>query len=636
MGYVVPVAGLVLTDALSAACVGVLALLPGLAPAWVLARRLPRADLPTVMVLAFAFTVAASAAGALLAHFLELTLDAGALLSGALLAAAAALSWRYRDTGERPGPGRPGLVLGAATAVLATIEGTYLLFTADVFYHMAAARSLIAADRPLVTDPFHGTASQVLDPTSGAWHTLVAQWSRLSGLDVAFLTPGFGIVGAVVVVLATWVLLKAVSGSETVATWTAAAWVLASWLLDFRLFVLPNRVSLALVYLCLAMLVALARRPGWPILAVVATAGFGAATTHLASAQVLYLALGLTVLLLVMEGLTTLARRRRPDWRPARAATIALVVMVVAALPVVLPRAGTAGEALTGGTLPEKFAERVWHLPYGMTIVKPGEYVAGGAVPMLLGSALAAVMLYAAFRDRDRASVTAGGLAALPALTLLDPPVTTALIAYSPYMVTRIGAMVRFAPYVAAAWGIARPRRTVSFWLGAATLASLCVLSLPAVASTFAPTGFERKGEGYPVTVSRVRDVRHIWGRKAIAEAREVAGSGYPRVAGDPETTYYLAGMAPFSVVAALPSHSPVAIEGQSGKVRRDDMAYLLEPGLTSDERREVLERWGAGYVALWTMRAPEKAAFEEMRVQDDLFEPVVTSTDLVMLRVLP
>lgn len=631
--YLVPVARLVLTDAFAASCVAVLAIAPGLVPAWALTKRLKGGDWPTVLVLSFALTVASSSAAAIVAHFAGLSLGYAIAMFLVLVIAGALAGWRWRSGGESPAVGKQGVIVGAVVAVGATIEGTYVLYTSDLFYHMAAARSLLASGRPLVTDPLYGTSIQSLDPTSGSWHTLVAMWSRMTGLDVTFLALGFGIVSAVLVALAVWVLLRRVSTSPAAATWTTAAWLFAAVLLDFRPFVLPNRASLALVYLALFALVELASAPRLPAAVIVVASGFAAATMHLGSAQLLFIALAAAVAFTLAASVVDLVRKRSPEWRTFLVITAVFVLVLAAALPVVLPRAGVAEGAVGGEGPVAQPTGDVWRLPFGMSVLRPGAFLAGGPIPFVLGSVLAGWMVVVAIRDRERSTLVAAAFAGLPALLFFDPPVTTAMLAFSPYMTARIGALLRFSPYVAAAWALANPSRRVAFWLGVATLAALVWLSTGYVESTFRKTGVERKGELYPITVSRVRDARYLFG-DAIGKARELAGDDYPRVAGDPETSYYMVGLAPFSTVATLKSHSPFAIESDSGEQRREAMAELLDPETSEYDRREILERGGASYVALWVMREHEKAAHDSMIAQPDLFEPVVESVNLVILRV--
>jgi hypothetical protein len=139
------------------------------------------------------------------------------------------------------------------------------------------------------------------------------------------------------------------------------------------------------------------------------------------------------------------------------------------------------------------------------------------------------------------------------------------------------------------------------------------------------------------VYVTRLKDMRVEWDVRDAGSAASLAlarvSRDYPVVAGDPETSYYLAGLARVAVMAAPKSHSPLAVESVSGDQRRADAAELLDPRTTESRRREILRTWDAGYVALWTARPAEAAALESMRSQP-LFETVALSDTFALLKV--
>ena len=139
----------------------------------------------------------------------------------------------------------------------------------------------------------------------------------------------------------------------------------------------------------------------------------------------------------------------------------------------------------------------------------------------------------------------------------------------------------------------------------------------------------------FPVPATLRHDIRIGWGASAIDRLRAIASTGYPRVAGAPDTSYYLAGVAPFSVVAVPHSHSPWSLEGISGQARRDDMDRLLDPSATVDERRAILERWDASFVIVALDNPSERVALPGMLEQRGLFRPVLSTPKLVLLRVL-
>lgn len=632
------VAGIMATDAVASVLVAALALVPGGSLAVALCRRLGW-DLPSVLLSAFAVSAGLVAASGLLAHYAGWGLTAATVLFVVLAVGVSLLGARLGHKGARLPVERPVLVVGLLTALVASIEGTYFFFTADSFYHMSGARSLIALDRPLVTDPLHGTTTELLDPTSGAWHTMLAIWSKLTGADVAFLWTGLGIVCSVLVALAVWSLCRRVSRDDDAATIAAIAFLIGAVFLDFRLYALPNRGSMALILGAIVGLVALAETPSWAGAVLASAAGFAASAVHIASAELVYVAGALIFLWLGVEAVVRRVRGGGWNLAPAIAVFAVTALIVLSAVPVLLPKVGlVSGSEMMGlGSLP-RADENLMRLPGGWLMAVPGKLIGGGPVLFALATVLAFWMGWKGLRDGDRSAVAGFALASIPALLLTNPPVTTFLLNYSGYMTARIGALLRFTPYVAIAWGLAqyraRRRDSAPVFVAAMAVAVALYVAAPFMQRVFTGGGERRKGENFPVFVTRARDIRFIWRREDLADVRRLVDGRYPRVAGHPETTYYLGGLVPVSQVAALPSHSPLAIEQADGPERRADMERLLALDATEAERRRLLERWDADYVALWVMRKPELDAYEAMKGQTGLLEEVHHSRNLVLLRV--
>ncbi len=630
------IALLFVSDVGGALLVAALLLVPGLLPAWALVRRLRQGDWPTALVAAAAVNVAAVAVASTVGYYAGLGLDWSTALYIALLVGASALAWRMRGAGGLD-PAWQGLVVGGVVAGVAAIEGTLLWYTADVFFHMAAVRSLLAQNRPLVTDALYGTATRVLDPVSGSWQTMVAMWCKVTGLDVTLLVPWMGIVFAAVTALAVWALLRSVSKSATAATIATAAWVLIGLYAEFRAAVVPNQASLAFVFLAFTMLVDSAGKPRWSAAILGATAGLAAASMHLASAQVLLVGAAFMVLFALVQYAVDRIRKRPASLAgPGALAGVAAAIVVLAA-PVVLPRAQVATSAMSS-TVSEfaYYSGSLWKLPLGLFVADPTSLTGYAPLVFVLGAVLGALMLVLALREDDSAAVAGAALALLPVLLLFDPPVTTLMFKYSSYMAARLAAVLRFAPFVALAWGLGRAGRwSAPRIAGYALLAALVAFGVMPTLSTFAEVGSARRGFRFPVGVTRRYDIRRLWGSDAIAQLRAIAGTAYPRAAGAPDTSYYLAGIAPFSVVAVPHSHSPWSIEGVSGKQRRDDMALLLDPTTSEAERRSILARWDASYVVLALDDKAQQAAYAALVNEPGLFKPVLSSPRVVLLRVL-
>jgi hypothetical protein len=126
-----------------------------------------------------------------------------------------------------------------------------------------------------------------------------------------------------------------------------------------------------------------------------------------------------------------------------------------------------------------------------------------------------------------------------------------------------------------------------------------------------------------------------VWG-EPLGRTRELVSSEseLPVVGGDPETTYYLSGLAPVAAMARLKNHSTFLMEQQGGPARRADCETLLALGTSEQVRRAALARWDVAYVAFWLDREPQRAAYEEMRAQTGLFAPAAAGEHFALLAV--
>jgi hypothetical protein len=632
------VAWLTLGDAVMAVFVAAFLTVPGLMPAWVLVRRVRGGDWPTVLVAAAAIDIAAIALVSTVGHYAGIGLGWTMVLYLAVVIGAAFGSWRMRGESLEWASSKQGLFLGGVVALAATAEGTLLWYTGDIFFHMGAARSLLAGNQPLVTDALYGTATRALDPVSGSWPTMVAIWARATGIDVTALVPALGIVLATMMALAVWTLLRRVSSSATAATVATVAWVVISQYADFRIAVIPNQASLAFVFLAFAMLVELAEAPGSPAAILTAASGLAAASMHLISAQVLLVGAGFMVVFVFAQYVVDRVRHRPASLASTGAMAASSAAILALAAPLILPRAQVAG-----GTMASTVAEFAYYndsllkLPGGLVVVADTNALTNYSFAVVaLGSLLGILMLLAALRDDDSRVMAAAALALLPVLLLFDPPVTTLMFRFSTYMAARMGAVLRFAPIIALAWGLGKAsrwsvRRVTAYLL----LIALFVFGAAQTSGTFSGRWVRRLGMRFPVAATRKNDIRVGWGQDTIEKLRAIAGSAYPRAAGAPDTAYYLAGAAPFSVVAVGHSHNPWSLEGSSGQSRRDDMVLLLDPATGVEGRRAILSRWDASFVILDLSVPAQRAAYTAMLAEPSLLKPVLSTPRVVLFRVV-
>jgi hypothetical protein len=617
VSYVATALALVGQDFLSALVVAVLVLGPGWLLAWGVAKRLawPVAAVPP---LALAFVTAGAGVASLACLALGTGLVVAIVVYLALMVAASVVGYLVGRGAPRPEMGRAGLITGGVAALVAGVVGPYMGLTADTFYHLAAVNSLLARNAVAVTDPLYGQTIAKLDPASGAWHPLLAMVSKLTTITPDWLWGGLTVVAAACLVMGFFELLRRISGSSRAAAVATTGWVLFALYADFRPAGFPKWGSLALVFIAWCAFIELREKPSLVAGAVAVLAGFAACAAHLGSAQLLVLGVAAIWVWAALDLLAQRIRREPVGWRPFGALTAASAVLALGAAAVVLPKLATlsSGPGLVDVSR-ASIDGSLLHWPLGVVTAKPGAFMGGGPVLSVL---LIAIVLIAAWRlfgpAREKAAFGVLAIASLPLLTIYDPLIATMLARSSSYVLDRIGALLIFTPYVAIAWALGRDGNEtlarVTRWLAYAALVAALVVGAVPLASTFVKLQ-ERRGNRYPVYVSRLIDVRVDWG-PGVGRLRDAVGDRYPVVAGDPVTTFYAAGLARLSVVAAMKTHPSYVIEYQSGDARRADMARLLAAGTSETDRAAVLSRWKADYVLLWVKDRPvEQAAYTEL-----------------------
>lgn len=613
----------------------VLAFVPGLPLAVGLGRRAGW-DLPGTLTASFALQLATVGLVSLAAHYLSLSLAFVAWASLAILLVLGAAALLPPRSLAMPRPAVPALALGAACLALGVYERTWFHQSADAFYHLAAVRSLLIAGRPMVTDPFYGTGTRVLDPTSGVWHSVLAVWAWFTRVDVIDLWAGLPAIGSAITVVALWLLARRVSRSDLAATVAAAAWFFVSSAADVRWFAYPNRLSLGVAFVTLAALTALAADRRWPDAVLAVAAGFATLSMHLAAA-LLVAAAGL--LLLAALAIAELVKQNGADrdWRSCLGLAATGGAIAVLSAPALLPRVSVvAASAMMQYGKPRLTV--LTKLPGGMMIDGSGALMRVGPVVLLLAAALAAVILVTALRKGEPSTIAAAAFAVLPIVLLLDPPVTTTLLRLSVYMTSRVALMLPFTMFVGVAWALGKPSPSVPMRLAAAILAIAVVAagvvaSWPDIQAAWSPSAL------LSISKSRKNDIRRTWGEAAVAGMAAEFGRRYPVVAGDPQTAYYLSGVLPAAAVAVPVQHSPLAIEEADGEQRRLDMASLMGTSAPEAERRRILDRWNASYLVVAKRAANGKgmnaALIAELRAERELLRPVVDGPGVVLYAVV-
>ncbi|HEX9094175.1 MAG TPA: hypothetical protein VF902_09350 [Coriobacteriia bacterium] len=623
-------------DLLASLVAAVCFLAPGVGPAIAAARRL-RWGAAAVVAGSFAASSALAAVSMLVGTWLGLTLEAGIAL-WLVLAAAAAVGSYFLGRGQaRVSADLPGLAIAGVAVLAGLIERPWFKISADTFYHVAAARSLLVRDALTVTDPFHGTAIGVADPTSGVLHTMLAMVSRTTGMDMAVVWAGLTVVGGAVLVCGFYALVRRLAGARWAAAVGTLAYVVANQFVDFRASAYPNRISMVVVFFGVLCLAEVLDRPSWTAAGAAVIAGVSVSALHVGTAEFFWIAGAALAFWALVDGLVARLRDGRFAFDGFGALAGVLAASAVLSLPFILPKFGVVASSAMVDTAAA--VSRVDLFQMGpLVITRPGRFFDGGTLPFVMTTALALFMGGWALVRRDRVGLAALALCSLPAVLLVDPPVTTLAVRLSFYNLARIAQLFGFTTYVAIAWALARPKgsggRSQAVFLASIALVAMLGISVPYLQTTYTPTtGATRKGMNVSVFKSRAEDMRNLWGADTVAR---IAGAlpSYPMVAAEDETGYLFSGFASVRLVAVPRSHSPLAVEVVDGPQRREDMRLLLFPTATAAERRAILTRWEADYVLLWSARQTEKDALVSMLGQPELFEPVDVSGALTLLRV--
>lgn len=619
-----------------------LLILPGLGPAYTIARR-KGWGLAWAILLSIGFTFAIDAALETIAYYLGLTLTFVTWCHAlAALGSVAWLIWRRSEL--RHGSSGPaslsGFLLAACAAVTALVQQPWWFGTPDTYYHLAAARSVDVLDAPLVTDPFFGIGSTVIDATSGSLHPVMAVISRLSVTDVATGYTALTAFGAALLVLAFWTLVHEAFSRPRVADLVTLAYAVFAWHTDFRVLAYPKHLSLGLAFIAIALVFKLAREKDAAAFVSLAAVGFGTLAMHLGAAElVLLVAVAVSVGLFVFGALFKRGGEERAWRQGAVRIMMAAVVIAVLAMPVVIPRVTSLdGTSVLGSDSFKDVYGDIVDLPLGIRIAKPGGFGYTEGPTFWMAMLITLFVAFRAIRHRRTADIVALSILLLvPALTVF-PPTSTPALNISSYMVMRMLHLLRFAPFLALGWAAAAyadHRRSWSAMLVVATLAAMIVSSSAFIKSTYVQGNghWERGKQLYSVGTSHALDMRTAFGRDFLFALREEVGDRYPRVMASQISGYHLMGLADISVVAAMPTHAPVFMPMSEADARRDAVDRFFSQGTDEATRLRLVDEYDVDYVFV-SDTIDTRALREELLSQDARFEPVLVYERAVLLQV--
>jgi hypothetical protein len=605
--------------------------------AWlpVLVARRRRLDLPEMGAISFAATLAIAGVAGTIAFFARLPLEAvtaglalGMLASAAAVAAVVSRRWRV-DVGA----GGAGLAIAGIAGLLSAGSGFWLAHQADSFYHLAAIRTLVMTDRPVVTDPFLATASRAVDPTTGSWHTLLAAFTRLLGSDPVIQYNAMGVAITVLLALTVWSVMRGVSkGTWAPAIATAVA-LFAVYHLDFRIAFYPNTFSVPVALLALVLMLRAFQDRDAAIALAAALAGIGAASVHMGTAELYFLGLALVFAWCCVAAL---AARKDPHATATAAGLLRVAgigtVVVLASAPLLLARfAAMAGwSASVSGIIGNSIDMPTVTIPGTlMRMVAPDAVYGGPAWLYLPWIAMAVAAGWVAFVKREQVSFRVAAIASMPVLTVGNPIVSAAMLSYSPYMAFRIQAAMMLCMYAAIAWALSigwgRDWRLVVRGVAIAVSIALVVMAA-------GPVNHLYTGRDYnTVWKSRSADVRKIWGGNLEPALTATVGKSRPMVVGSASTVYMIAGLSWVRVPVVAPAHMPIWYSRTRTIDTTRDMVRLLDPWASRQDRDAILQRYHAVFVAFDLTNDKEAAAYRAFLA--DGYRVALRSGKLVLLR---
>ncbi len=635
-----------LSTLVSAAETAPLLLLPGLVPGLALARRL-RVGWLGVIPTAFAVSAGLHALVYALATVLEPSLEGGLLAVAVLAVVAAALTWRRAFSGPSLEFPLWGSLLAGSTFTFSLFAGAWMVSDADTYYHLAAARSLLERGAVIVRDPMLGTAVQWADPTSGMLHWMLAGWSRLGVGDVAYIWTGLTALGSLLLVCALWVLARAFTDDDRMATLAVLLYLVVGLFLDLRDLAYPSRFAQALAALSLRGLLDVWDRRSIPasLLAVAGALGVGA--LHVGVAE--YLAL---VVLVVVAGLSLLmivpACRRLAEGRMARlwgtAGLMGLGVLATTWSRLLTLSQSTMIDLTGGGPAAAAELPGVVRITGALAIQDPSVFLEAGSYVVGLAAMLGVAMAVVGWWERDLRLFAGALVLFTPALIAWDPLVTGWLVDHAYYMT---GRLIDLSPIVLPlGLGWMFHRALSAEWRTAETVAGVVIVVVmgvtavaPYVQNAVTPRlqveVLRRGTQNVPFWISSRNATVLRMSEVAVGELRRIVGDEYAVVAAPPDIGYSIAGLAPLTIVATPSGHSPMAVELREGPYRRADMDAFFDRDATSEERLEVIEEYGIDYVFYWAREPEELFILEDLR-QEPLLEEVGSYSNPTVFEVSP
>lgn len=523
-----------------------------------------------------------------------LTVLAGASAVGARIV------WRKHAVPmERPGRFEIGAgALAAVATGLAFWSGPWLNPSADSFYHMAAARSLLLEGRALPQDIFFGVAVPYPDPTSGSLHLVLAWLSLAGGMVPAWVA--LCLLGAALTALSFAAFAREVTLSVPAALIATGLYLLIGLNLDMRNAGYPAAIGLDLTWLTLAFLLRFARSDARhrPDLAVVCLLGFTSGSVY---SGVSLLLLVLVVGTLGIAAVVAVTSRRLSSIRRLAIACLALMIAVVPVLAIrALPTLPSPGPGTILATHAVLLKVDAFH---GYPFVHPSFWFGGLITMTTIGTICLLGRARRRLLDGDPgAALIWGGLLFVPAGAITPLVADTSL---GLYFFARIALLLGALVFVTVGWELSAifglvatiRRRSVTTPAALRLAAALLLVS----ASVFAisrdlPGGALARYAGngrLSITSSRQEDLTAQWADRL--KALDTAGPG--TILADVESSYELAGLTGRRIVGVAYGHTPYQDLARDGTLRPRDVADALKPAADPSALLSVLVRYRVTFV---------------------------------------
>lgn len=489
--------------------------------------------------------------------------------------------------------------LAVLVGVLAAISGPWLSHTADSFYHLAAAWSLLNTGQALPKEIFFASSVPLPDATSGTLN-LVFAWLSLPGGMFAGL-DAMTVFGAVLAVLAFIALALELTRSRLAALGAGGLYLVYDAHLDMRIAGYPNRIGPALVWLAVAFAVRYVRGGARRELVIAGAMTFAAGAVHPGMPPFV---IALAGAWLGASAVGALLARRAAAFTSVLPAALVLILVSAPLLAIKLA-AIPAPDPVTGSFATDPPDLTLWAPPWHLPAIDLHFWFDSKfSIPVLATLLLLAAPLRELRRGDAGAAVLWGASLVVPLVAVLP------FVANRPQdfaYLARIADLLKPFLHIVLAWVLAEgliailavlrapPAAIQRAAVPAAAAVLIAVTALLSVGDARAAAAVYRPTGSRSIQFSRDSDLRYAWADRI--QALDRAGPGV--LLADVTVSYEIAGLTGRKVVAVWTSHVPFQDEARDGAMRRGDVLEAMSPTVDELTLASILERYHVAFVML-------------------------------------